>query len=166
VSEVAIRVLTDTDVVAVAALNASEVPRLGPLTEAELRSHLRRCDLALVAAGPDGALAGFVLALGPGRDYGSENYRYFAARGSDFLYVDRVAVAPRFRRRGLAGRLYDAVEAHARATGYGEVTCEVNVRPLNHASLAFHAGRGFVELGREDRSGGSLRVALLARALR
>jgi uncharacterized protein len=157
------------DLPAVAALNEAEVPRLGSLGEAGLRAHLPRCDVALVAETVGGAtdrsLAGFVLALAPGRDYASENYRFFAARGTDFLYVDRIAVGPSFRRRGIAGALYDAVEVAARAQGRAEVTCEVNLRPRNDASLAFHAARGFVEVGQQDTSGGTLRVALLALTL-
>jgi uncharacterized protein len=98
-------------------------------------------------------------------DYASENYRWFEARGVDHLYVDRVVVAPHARRRGVAGMLYDAVEEAARAGGRLEVTCEVNVRPRNDASLAFHAARGYVEVGRQETDGGSKTVAMLARPL-
>jgi uncharacterized protein len=160
-----VRPLHAPDVPAVAALNEAEVPRLGPLGEAGLRAHLVRCDVALVAETDEGGFAGFVLALAPGRDYGSENYRFFSERGTDFLYVDRIAVVPSLRRRGVAAALSDAVEAAARAQGRAEVTCEVNLRPRNDASLAFHAARGFVEVGQQDTSGGRLRVALLARPL-
>jgi uncharacterized protein len=164
-----VRPLVVEDLPAVAALNAAEVPRLGPLDDDALARHAARCDLALVVTTEEGELAGFVLALGPDHDDASVNYRWFvawdAARGGGFLYVDRVAVAAPHRRRGIAGALYDAVEAHARADGCAAVTCEVNVRPPNHGSLAFHRSRGFVEVGQQDTTGGAIRVALLAKPL-
>lgn len=156
-----VRPITSTDGEAVAALNDAEVPQVSPLGTDGLAAHLPRCALALLAEDADG-LAGFVLAVAPGASYDSVNYRYFEERGTDHLYVDRVVVAPTHRRRGVAGRLYDAVEEQARASGRVEVTCEVNVRPRNAASLAFHWARGFVEVGRQDTTGGTLTVALLA----
>lgn len=150
----------------VAALNDAEVPRVSPLGVDGLVALLPLCDLAVVAVDDVDAVAGFVLALGPGAPYGSVNYGWFAARSDDFLYVDRIVVAPGHRRRGVAGVLYDAVEARARVTGASQVTCEVNVRPPNPASAVFHARRGFVEVGQQDTTGGTLTVSLLALDLR
>lgn len=146
----------------VAGLNDREVPRVSPLGPDGLRSLLPACDLGVVATDEDGAVAGFVLAIAPGAPYESVNYRWFDARGDDFLYVDRVVVAATHRRRGVATKLYDAVVARARATARDRVTCEVNIRPANDASLAMHRDRGFVELGRQDTTGGTLTVALLS----
>ena len=161
--QVTLRPLVAADVGPAAALNDSEVPRVSPLGPEGLTDHLPRCDLALVAEDEDG-FAGFVLAIAPGADYASPNYRFFEERGSDHLYVDRVVVAPTHRRRGIAGRLYDAVEGRACRAGRQEVTCEVNVRPPNPASLAFHEARGFVEVGRHDTTAGTVTVvALLAK---
>lgn len=161
-----LRELTDDDVLAVAALNDAEVPRVSPLGEVGLRTIVPACDLALVAEDRAGRLAGFVLAIAPAAAYDSVNYGWFEARGTDHLYVDRVVVAPTHRRLGVAGRLYAAVEDRARTSGRAEVTCEVNVRPPNPASAAFHTRRGFVEVGRQDTTGGALTVALLALPLR
>ncbi|MFA9444395.1 GNAT family N-acetyltransferase [Egicoccus sp. AB-alg6-2] len=158
-----LRPLVDGDLGDVLALNQSEVPNVGPLTSDGLVALVARCDLALVASDEDG-IAGMLLALAPGTDYGSPNYRFFEQRGTDHLYVDRVAVAARARRRGLASALYDQVERHARASGRAEVTCEVNVQPPNDASLRFHAARGFVEVGQQQV--GDHRVSLLAKPLR
>lgn len=166
-----LRPVTDADLAAVLALNQAEVPRVSALDDLDaLRSLVRRCDLAVVAedeqAGGGRRLAGFVLAVAPGSDHPSVNYRFFEERGTDHLYVDRIAVAPHARRRGVAGSLYDAVEERARATGRDEVTCEVNLRPRNEPSLRFHAARGFTEVGRQETTGGAVTVALLARAVR
>jgi uncharacterized protein len=160
-STIVLRALEASDLRPVAALNDREVPRVGPLGVHGLRAQLPRCDLALVAVA-DGTIVGFVLALAPGADYDSENYQWFEQRGTDHLYVDRIVVATAHRQRGIAGMLYDAVEARARETGRSEITCEVNVRPPNPASMAFHEGRGFAELGRQDTTGGTLTVAMLA----
>jgi uncharacterized protein len=161
--EVRLRPLVADDVPVVAALNDAEVPRVGHLGVEGLRAHLPRCAPALLAEDTDGRVAGFVLAVPPGVDYASVNYRWFEARGSDHLYVDRVVVADHARRRGVGGRLYGAVEDAARRDGRTEVTCEVNLRPRNDASLAFHAARGYVEVGREDVEAGTKTVAMLAK---
>lgn len=165
VDRVRLRPVTDADHAALLELNAAEVPRLGPLDAEGLTALLGWCDLALVAelAEAPGRVAGFVLAVPPRRPYASPNYRFFEARGRDHLYVDRIATAPFARRRGVAGRLSDAVEDRARARGRAEVTCEVNLRPPNPGSLAFHRARGFVEVAQHDAYGGEVRVSLLAK---
>jgi uncharacterized protein len=157
------RPVADEDVEVLARLNDAEVPRVGHLGVDGLRAHLPRCRPALVVEDEDGRIAGFVLAVPPGGDYPSVNYRWFEDRGTDHLYIDRVVVAPHARRRGVAGLLYAAVEEAARDARRVEVTCEVNVRPRNDASLAFHAARGYVEVGRQDT--GDMTVVLLARTL-
>jgi uncharacterized protein len=159
-----LRPLRASDHAAIVALNDADVPRVGRLGPAGLDGLLPHCDLALVAE-RDGEVAGFVLAIAPGAAYGSPNYRFFEDRGTDHLYVDRLLTSPAHRRTGVASVLSDAVEARARTTGRVEVTCEVNVRPANPASLAFHTARGFIEVGRQDTGGGALTVALLARTL-
>jgi uncharacterized protein len=160
-----LRSIESGDLVVVAALNDAEVPRVSPLGVDGLAALLPACDLAVLAEDADGAVAGFVLAIAPGSAYASLNYRWFEARGTDHLYVDRIVVAPSHRRRGVAGVLADAVEQRARAAGRVEVTCEVNVAPPNPGSMAFHRARGFVEVGRQDTTGGTITVALLARPL-
>lgn len=157
-----VRPIGEADLPAVLALNQQEVPKVGPLTSGALTDLVAICDLALLVE-DDGGLLGFVLALAPGAPYGSPNYGWFEARGSDHLYVDRIAVADRARRRGVASTLYAAVEDRARATGRAEVTCEVNVVPRNEVSLRFHAARGFVEVGQQDVD--DHRVSLLVKPL-
>ena len=82
----------------------------------------------------------------PGRPYDSANYRWFAARYDDFLYLDRVAVGERHRRRGVGGAIYEEMELRARPSG--RMLCEVNLEPPNHPSLAFHSARGSVSPAR------------------
>jgi len=100
--------------------------------------------------------------LAPGADYDSMNYAWFSAQYDDFVYLDRVAVAPGHRSAGVGSRLYDEVERRAKAEWF---TLEVNLRPRNDGSLRFHARRGFVEVGQQETDYGAL-VSLMAKRLR
>jgi predicted GNAT superfamily acetyltransferase len=111
----------------------------------------------------DGQVAAFLMGFRKGDDYDGVNFVWFARRYSDFVYVDRIVVAPDFRGRKLADRLYDDFESFARARAIPHLTCEVNVEPPNPVSLRFHARRGFQEVGREAYAGKI--VAMLHRPL-
>ena len=157
-----VRPATDDDLPAIGRLNRQAVPAVGELDEATLWRLVQQASGCFVA-GVDDVVVGFVLALGPGADYASPNYRFFADRYVQFQYVDRVVVDHAWRRRGIGAQLYDAVDELAATAGSPVVTAEVNVRPPNPASLAFHAARGFVGVGEQDTEGGVKRVRLLVR---
>ncbi len=108
------------------------------------------------------AVAGLVVTVRGDSTYTGENFRWFAARYDAFDYLDRIIVHDDFRRQGLAGRVYDEVEARS-AARVPVLTLEVNVAPPNEASLAFHAARGFEQVG--ERDVGDHRVALLIKRL-
>jgi uncharacterized protein len=151
--------------------NRAAVPAVNDLDPDGLASLVGEALLARalldVTAPPDdpGHLAGFVLVLGPGLAYPSPNYAYFErTEQGRYAYVDRVVVAAGQRGRGLGHALYDQVEQAARAAGAAAVCAEVNVRPRNDPSLAFHAARGFVPVGEQDTSD-TTRVRLLRRTL-
>ena len=92
---------------------------------------------------------GFLVCFAPGTPYDSPNYRWVDERFSDFLYIDRVAVSPVFRRLGIARALY--VDAAATAgKGYRRLACEVNIRPRNPESLELHERLGFKAVGTQD----------------
>lgn len=156
-----IRDLVPGDLSAVHALNAANVPAVG---EADL-DHLARlvamADHALVADDA-GQLVGFCIVLAPGADYGSVNYRWFSERYDDFVYLDRVAVDQRWRGQGVGTALYAEVER--RCADRTWFTLEVNLRPRNDVSLAFHAQHGFVEVGQQETPYGCL-VSLQAKPL-
>lgn len=161
-ADILIRALTPADVPALVAINDAAHPAV-PITPAdEFRDLVAMSELALVAE-RGGEPVGFLLAMTPGLDYASENYRWFSARGGDFLYIDRIVLGPDARGLGVGRRLYERVVAEAAARGAAEVTCEVNVQPPNPESLAFHAALGFRELARQPTKGGEIVVALLAR---
>ncbi len=112
-----------------------------------------------------GKLDAFLLAFDQGASYDSPNYLWFRARYPRFVYVDRVVVAPEARGRGLARLLYADLFRCARVAGHDVVVCEVNVRPPNPASDAFHAALGFTEVGRASTHDGARLVRYLNRPL-
>ena len=143
-----LRPITPADHAAVLAINARHVAMLSPLDEARLAwlLGLAAHGSVIEVEDPDGLdqqVAGFVLAFAPGTPYDSENYRWFSQRYDDFLYLDRIAIDPAFRRRGLATAAYDELEALAGP----RMVLEVN--DDNATSLAFHLGRGYADVGRE-----------------
>lgn len=162
-----LRAAQPADVPWLAALNDAAVPAVNALGTSGLADHLPRCDVALVAGDPrTGDPLGFLLALAPGSGYASENYRWFSTHRPGSLYVDRIVVAPHAHGRGVGRALYAAVDDAAARAGLAGVTCEVNLDPPNPGSLAFHHRLGFARVGEQTTSGGTVRVALLARGVR
>lgn len=153
------------DLETVLVLNNDSVPEVSRLSEPELGRLVALTRMSLVAQ-LDGTFAGFCMVMPPGVDYASVNYRWFSEHAAglgygSFAYLDRIAVASTARRLGVGRALY----AHLvnELTGSEPVLfCEVNVRPRNDDSLAFHDTIGFREVGRQDTDGGTKRVSLLA----
>ncbi len=112
-----------------------------------------------------GDLDAFVIVLDHAADYDSPNHRWFRARYPRFAYVDRIAVAPHARGRGLARTLYAAAIQAAAATGHTALMAEVNSTPPNPASDALHAALGFQEVGAAPIHNGAKTVRYLRRPL-
>lgn len=148
-----IRPLETRDLDAVLALNQGALDAVGPL-DARRLEWLVGLDLdgrAIVAA--DGSVvAGFVITIAAGTSYDSINYRWFEQRYAEHTYLDRVVIDPAYRRTGLGSRLYRDIEAAA----VGPVTLEVYAVPPNEESLAFHAARGYVEVGQMPQENGKI----------
>ena len=159
-----LRDLAPEDLPRVLELNNAAVPAVGELTLPALTELAEMAALGIVATDPDAgdAVIGFALGFGPGAAYGSENYRYFADRLDDFHYLDRIVVDPAYFRRGVGSALYDEVERRCAAK---VLTCEVNLVPRNDDSLAFHAHRGFEQVGTQQTEGGKKTVSLLRKEL-
>lgn len=112
-----------------------------------------------------GAVDAFLLAFDQNAPYDSPNFLWFRARFPRFIYVDRIVVATSARGRGLARNLYRDLFGQAAQAGHERVACEVNCRPPNPESDAFHAALGFVEVGRASIHNDSKDVRYLLRAL-
>ena len=158
------RDVTAADLEDIHALNAAAVPAVSDIGQDDFAWFLEHAAFFRLVE-VDGRTAGFLLALGGGIPYTSINYTWFGDRYTDFCYVDRLAVGAAWRRRGIASALYADLERHARAAGARRLACEINVRPYNAESLAFHAQLGFAEVGRQENDGGRKTVALMVRPL-
>ena len=152
--------MTARDLPDVIALNAANVEMLAPLDQARFAQLVEWSDRFSVID-HDGVFAGFVVTFAEGSDYDSENYRWFAERYDRFYYLDRIVLHPHFRRLGLGTRAYDELEELAGS--HGRMALEVNLVPRNDVSLAFHAARGYVEVGRLG--DGDHRVSLMVKEL-
>lgn len=155
------RDLDEAAIPAALALNNTHAEELSFKTEDAFRRLLdaayhKRCTA-------DGAA--FLVAFDQDSDYPGECFAWFRARYERFVYVDRIAVDPAHRKRGLARELYSDLFDVARAARHERVVCEVNLVPPNPGSDAFHASLGFVEVGRGRLSRLERDVRYLALAL-
>ncbi len=160
----AIRDATSADHVAIARLNLESEHLLSPL-DAQRLAHLDLQAAYHRVIESDGEVIAFLLAFREGVPYDSPNYRWFAARYEQFLYIDRIAVSASQQGRQLGGALYADLFAFARRQDIDTIACEFYVVPLNEASRAFHARHGFHEVGTQWVADGqkqvSLQIALL-----
>ena len=157
-----IRAAERADYAAVLAMNEDALPHVSSLTESEFSVLAGQC-FYFGIAWVDGAVAGSLMALRPGEDYRSLNYRWFSDRYASFVYIDRIVVAPQFNGLGIGRALYADVERAARDTA-PILTCEVNLDPPNPGSLAFHKKLGFAEVGQLLADEGKL-VSLMVKAV-
>jgi predicted GNAT superfamily acetyltransferase len=109
-------------------------------------------------------VAGYLIGyVGSAIDVGEEFDR-FRQRLPSFVYVDQLAMAAAYRGQGIGSMLYAELEVWSRRRHYTCLTCEVNLKPPNPHSLAFHQRHGFAEVGRMDTVDGR-RVALLQKQI-
>ncbi len=149
----------------VLALNNDNTPHVNALSEQALDALIAQAASFQVMTRQDKTLSGFVLLLREGQGYESLNYRWFSETFEQFLYVDRIIVAPDCRGQGVAQALYDHAIDLAQAMGVKTLTCEVNLAPPNPRSLAFHHRQGFQEMGQQMTDGGLKRVSLLQKTV-
>lgn len=149
---------------AVRALNAANVPEVGPLDDGRVALFDADADAWWVAVDGDDVVGLFVGLLA-GHDYDSPNYRWFAARHDRFAYVDRIALAPAARGTGLADEFYDRWEAMGHDAGARVLCAEVNTVPPNERSLAFHRRRGLEVVAEIAPYDDEHRVAMLEKPL-
>ena len=161
--EATIRAARAADRAAIERINREGQPGVNPMSAEEIDACLAKATLFRVAESA-GEPCGYLLAFGAGFASIGEEYAWFSARHPAFLYVDQIAVARAAWGQGVAAALYAELEREARARGIAHLVCEVNLRPENPRSLAFHRRQGFREAGRLEVSDGRS-VALLEREL-
>lgn len=154
-----VRDVCDADLGEVHAINEAAVPHVNSISLDRFQNFTREAAYFRVAL-LGGGLVGYLVAFAPRAPYDSLNFLWFQERYSDFIYIDRIAVASSARRRGVAGSLYRDLFHFAR-TLTGLLTCEVNTRPPNAESMAFHERFGFREVGTLETEGGAKAVSLM-----
>src|SRR6478609_5984866 len=103
-----LRGMREADLPRVRELNDAAVPAVTPITMGELAALFALCDVRLVATDRDHNLLAFLLSMGPGQPYGSENYGWFEERGVRHQYIDRIVVSPLAKGTGIGRALYES----------------------------------------------------------
>ncbi len=157
-----IRSIVSADLERILEINEENVPEVGSVDADRMGFLVAESPIALVVE-LDGQIVGFCLVLPADSAYDSVNYRWFTTRYDEFMYLDRVALVNEAQGRGLGTLLYAEVDRlMAELPGVEQLALEVNVDPPNEPSLAFHARRGFVEVGQQDTPYG-IRVSMQMR---
>lgn len=163
-----IRPIGSADLDRILEINQANVPDVGSV-DAERMALL--VDMSPIALGVelhdqgDPGLVGFCLVMPSDAPYDSVNYRWFTERYDDFMYLDRVAFDAGAQGRGLGTLLYAEVDRlMIERGGASHLALEVNLDPPNEPSLAFHARRGFTEVGQQDTPYG-IRVSMQMRPI-
>lgn len=142
-------------------LNEQALPHVNSIGLSDMQWFMESAPYFRVIEDENKKITGFLIALTPGLDYGSDNYRWFSRKFDSFYYIDRVVVDGTSRRQGVGKVLYQDLIETARGIA-PRVTCEVNARPPNPGSMAFHAGFGFREVGTQETEGGKKEVSLMS----
>lgn len=145
-SALSIRPAQRADAAAIVAINAAGRPGVYPLMLDEVDATLASAPYVTVAE-LGGQVVGYLIGYTAGDVCEGEEFAWFQAHVSRFLYIDQVAVAPAARRAHVGARLYAHAAAHALAHDLSALVCEVNLDPPNPASLRFHERLGFQEIG-------------------
>ena len=122
--------------------------------------HLHNQAVHFRVAESEGQTAGFLIAFDLQADYNSLNFQWFKKRYKNFVYIDRIVVAPDSRRKGIAFSLYQDLEHFAAQRNIPIMTCEYNLQPKNEISREFHHRYGFKEVGTQKTENGKKTVSL------
>lgn len=160
---ISIRDVRGPDLPTLLALNESAVPHVNSIGLEVFTRFMTEARYFRVAE-EDSQPAGFLIAFSPEAGYQSVNFLWFRARYTDFLYIDRVVVCAARRGSGIGGALYRDLQRFCSRFA-SMLTCEVNIRPSNEASMRFHRDFGFEQVGTQSTEGGHKLVSLMAKGL-
>lgn len=127
-------------------LNQSNLPHVSSISLSDLGDFYNQAVYFRVAK-IDNCIAGFLLAFGANAKYLSPNYLWFKDQYRSFIYIDRVIITPKMRRKGIATILYNDLEIFAKRKKVPLIACEYNIVPKNEISRLFHKKYGFREVG-------------------
>ena len=126
-------------------LNESCLPAVSRVSMDEMKKFLKIADYFKTIL-IDKSISGFLIALYPGSDYQSLNYKWFEKQYDSFLYVDRIVIKSKYRGYGIGKAFYKDLEKFA-LNETDIITCEVNIKPKNTGSMLFHKKYGFCQVG-------------------
>ena len=144
------------------ALNNLHAEQTSMLDEVGLASLIA---MACYARGTERGATALLIALDQDAGYDNPNFSWLRARYDRFVYVDRIVVSHRLRGQGVGRLLYENLFAWTSQAGHNRVVCEVNLRPPNAGSDAFHAAMGFAEIGRAEILDGKKSVRYLEKLM-
>ena len=148
-----IRDMVPDDFESIYEINQEAVPQVFSLDAGEFSLLLDLCEYSRVAEIGD-ETAGYLFVLGKGLVYDGDEYNWFCQNlNEDFLYIDQVAIAGKWKGTGCGTKLYEDLENYAVRNHRHALACEINYEPANEASLAFHGKLGFRELSRMEARG-------------
>ena len=129
-------------------LNQSNTPEVGSLDSVDHLQNLLQMSLLNLFVSNNEEMIGFIICFKENSNYSSKNYKFFSEREKKFLYIDRVAIAEKHRRKGLGKILYNKLE-NLCIENKIPLCCEVNTFPMNKPSIDFHKNLGFIEVGKK-----------------
>lgn len=155
-----IRLARKNDLPKVLELNEAALPHVSKVKLTDMDRFLKQADPFLIVESEDGDIAGFMIVLKPDLDYSSLNYAFFNNNYDNFDYVDRIVIGEDYRGRDFGTSLYKHLFG---SSDKKYVTCEVNLKPPNPESLAFHNKLGFSKVAELVTDNGKKRVSMLVK---
>ena len=140
-------------------LNQKALPTVSNVNLKEMQHFLKIVDYFKTLK-VNNKVAGFLIALTPGKDYNSVNYKWFENKYESFMYVDRIVVTPTYQGHGFGTAFYNDLSNFSKNI-IPRITCEVNINPPNKESMLFHTKYGFKQVGTQFTEIGQKEVSLM-----
>ena len=148
-----IRSMGRDDFESILEINQESLPHVFSLDASEFSLLLGLCEYSRVAE-IGNEMAGYLFVLGKGLEYDGEEYNWFCQNlDEDFLYIDQVAIAEKWKGMGCGTKLYEDLERYAVRNRKNLLACEINYEPFNANSMGFHSKLGFEEITRLETRG-------------
>jgi len=159
--DIIVRDAHDGDFQTIVDINESEVRHTSAMSARRL-SDLDQLSSYHKVVEVEGDVAAFLFAMREGSSYQNENYEWFSARYSKFLYIDRIVVDAKYSGLKIGTMLYHDLFNYARSHRVFTIACEYNLIPPNEPSRIFHEKFGFKEVGAQWLANNTKRVSLQA----
>lgn len=156
--------ITSDDIPQILELNQISQPHLSFLSLKRL-NELAEMTFHFRIIRDNDSIAAFLMGMEEKQPYDSMNYNWISDQYDSFYYIDRIAVAEKYWRKGLGKKLYDDGQSFALHMNKPMMACEVNIKPMNEGSIIFHENYGFKSVGEQDTEGGKKRVRYMIKDL-